>query len=108
MSDWKSKLPQYWDKLAALFGAVLLLLNALIGLDFWSETWQRWISVAIGAVTAAAVWLKRNVNVAERITGVDIDQDADVGQEGGKHAEPPIPHVHHVEQPPAETEAEDD
>jgi len=77
---WAAKFPQYWKALAALFGAVLILLNSLIGLQFWSPTAQQWISTAIAFLTALAVFLKTNVNAAEKLTGVDIDQDKDVGR----------------------------
>jgi hypothetical protein len=80
MSDWKADLPRYWKSLTALFGAVLILLNSLVGLQFWSATAQQWISTAIAFVTALAVFLKSNVNAAEKLTGIDIDQDADVGE----------------------------
>jgi low affinity Fe/Cu permease len=82
MADWKAKLPEYWKGLVALFGAVLIFLNSLVGLNFWSETAQQWISTAIAFVTALAVFLKRNINAAEKLTGVDIDQDKDVGTDG--------------------------
>jgi hypothetical protein len=82
MADWKAKLPQYWKSLAALVGAVLQLLNVLVGLQVWGATATEWIGVAISFITAGAVWLKRNVNVVERVTGVDIDQDEDVGEDG--------------------------
>jgi hypothetical protein len=83
MSDWKAKLPDYWKGLVALFGAVLIFLNTLVGLNFWSERTLDWISTAIAFVTALAVFLKANVNAAEKVTGVDIDQDKDVGDSGG-------------------------
>jgi hypothetical protein len=85
MTDWKTKLPQYWKGLTAAFGAVLIFLNSLVGLNFWGETAQNWISSAIAFLTAAAVFLKTNVNAAEKLTGVDIDADRDVG---GDEAEP--------------------
>jgi hypothetical protein len=82
MSDWRAKLPDYWKGLVALFGALLIFLNTLVGLNFWSERTLDWISTAIAFVTALAVFLKANVNAVEKLTGVDIDQDKDVGDQG--------------------------
>ena len=86
MSDWKAKLPEYWKGLVAVFGALLILLNSLVGMHFWSPGVAEWISTAIAGLTALAVFLKKNVNALEKLTGVDIDADSDVGEEGsGKH-----------------------
>jgi hypothetical protein len=86
--SWKAKLPEYWKGLAALFGAMLIFLNSLVGLDFWSATAQSWISTAIAFLTALAVFLKKNVNAAELVTGVDIDRDKDIGEDGPQSSLP--------------------
>jgi hypothetical protein len=91
MENWKTRLPQYWKGLAALFGALLIFLNSLVGLNFWSETADRWINTAIAFVVALAVFLKKNVNAVEKLTGVDIDADSDVGVDEAEPMAQPKP-----------------
>jgi hypothetical protein len=79
-AGWKAKLPEYWKGLVALFGALLILFNSLVGLNFWGETAENWINTIIAFTTAAGVFLKTNVNAAEKLTGIDIDADEDIGE----------------------------
>lgn len=72
---WQVKLAGAWKGLVALGGALLILLNTLVGLNFWSERALDWISTGIAGLTALAVFLKSNQKKAEQLTGIDIDED---------------------------------
>jgi hypothetical protein len=72
---WQAKLAEYWKAAIAAAGALLILLNVLVGLNFWSERTLDWINAAIAGLTAAAVWFKANHQRAEQLTGIDIDHD---------------------------------
>jgi hypothetical protein len=49
---------KYYDGIVATFALVLMVINALIGVDFFSPQVDRWISVGIAVFTAAAIWAK--------------------------------------------------
>jgi hypothetical protein len=72
---WQAKFAEYWKAAVAAGGALLILLNTLVGLNFWSERTLDWINTAIAGLAAAGVWFKSNQKRAEQITGIDIDQD---------------------------------
>ena len=69
---WQAKLAEYWK---AAGGALLILLNTLVGLNLFSERTLDWINTGIAGLTAAGVWFKANQRRAEQVTGIDIDQD---------------------------------
>jgi hypothetical protein len=72
---WQTKFAEYWKAAVAAGGALLILLNTLVGLNFFSERTLDWINTAIAGLTAAGVWFKSNQRRAEQVTGIDIDQD---------------------------------
>ena len=72
---WQTKFAEYWKAAIAGGGALLILLNTLVGLNFFSERTLDWINTAIAGLTAAGVWFKSNQRRAEQVTGIDIDQD---------------------------------
>ena len=72
---WQTKLAEYWKAAVAAGGALLILLNTLVGLNFWSERALDWINTAVAGLTAAGVWFKANQKRAEQVTGIDIDED---------------------------------
>jgi hypothetical protein len=76
---WQAKLAEYWKAIVAAGGALLILLNTLVGLNFWSERTLDWINTAIAGLAAAGVWFKTNQKRAEQITGIDIDEDKTEG-----------------------------
>ena len=53
---WQTKLAEYWKAAVAAGGALLILLNTLVGLNFWSERALDWINTAVAGLTAAGVW----------------------------------------------------
>jgi hypothetical protein len=75
LNRWQVVFAKYWKAAIAAVGALLILANTLVGLNFWSEPTLDWISTGIAGLTAAAVFLKGNQKRAEQITGIDIDQD---------------------------------
>ena len=72
---WQTKFAEYWKAAVAAGGALLILLNTLVGLTFWSERTLDWINTGIAGLAAAGVWFKANQRRAEQVTGIDIDQD---------------------------------
>jgi hypothetical protein len=76
---WATKFAEYWKAAIAVAGAGLIILNNLVGLNFWPERVLDWINAGIAALTAAGVWFKTNQRRAEQITGIDIDQDKTEG-----------------------------
>jgi hypothetical protein len=72
---WQAALAKYWKGTIAVGGFLLILLNTLVGLQFWSERALDWINTAIAGLVALGVWFKRNQRQAEQLTGIDIDQD---------------------------------
>ena len=72
---WQAKLAEYWKAAVAAGGALLILLNTLVGLNHFSERTLDWINTGIAGLTAAGVWFKANQRRAEQVTGIDIDQD---------------------------------
>ena len=72
---WQTTFAEYWKAAVAAGGALLILLNTLVGLNFFSERTLDWINTAIAGLTAAGVWFKCNQRRAEQLTGLDIDQD---------------------------------
>jgi len=72
---WQTKFAEYWKAAVAAGGALLILLNTLVGLNFWSERTLDWINTGIAGLAAAGVWFKANQRRAEQVTGIDIDQD---------------------------------
>jgi hypothetical protein len=49
---------KYYDGAIATFALILMLINTLVSVDVFNQTVERWISVGIAAVSAAAIWLK--------------------------------------------------
>lgn len=76
---WQTNIAQYWKALIAAGGALLILLNVLVGLNFWSERVLDWINAAIAGLVALGVALKANQGAVEKLTGIDIDQDHQEG-----------------------------
>ena len=72
---WQTNFAEYWKAAVAAGGALLILLNTLVGLNFWSERTLDWINTGIAGLAAAGVWFKANQRRAEQVTGIDIDQD---------------------------------
>jgi hypothetical protein len=53
--------PKAWkayDGIVATFALLLMVINALIGIDLFNPTVDRWISVGITAVTAVLIWMR--------------------------------------------------
>ena len=72
---WQAKLAEYWEAAIAAAGGLLILLNNLVGLNFWSERALDWINAGIAGLTTAGVWFRNHQRRAEQLTGIDIDQD---------------------------------
>jgi hypothetical protein len=49
---------KYYDGTVATFALVLMVINALIGVDVFTQTTERVISVGIAATTAVLIWLR--------------------------------------------------
>jgi hypothetical protein len=76
---WQVAFAKYWKGTIAVGGFLLILLNTLVGLQFWDERALDWINTTIAGIVALGVWIKRNQKRAEEITGIDIDQDGEPG-----------------------------
>lgn len=72
---WQALLAKYWGAIVAIGGFLLITLNVLVGLNFWSERAIDWINTSIAALVALGVWLKAHQGKLEKLTGIDVDQD---------------------------------
>jgi hypothetical protein len=61
---------KYYDGIIASAGLIFMVANALIGLNVFSPTATRWISVGIAASTAALIWLRAR---AQQLGVVKVD-----------------------------------
>lgn len=79
-SKWQVVIATSWKAVTAIAGGALIILNTLLGQDFWPENVAHIITVAIAFITPIAVWLTSNTATAEDVTGVDLDQDGVIGK----------------------------
>src|SRR5262245_20920369 len=70
---------KYWKFIIAFVGALVILLNTIVGIAIWGSTAQQWINAAIAALVAVGVFLAKNQKLVEDVTGVDIDADHQEG-----------------------------
>lgn len=78
-AKWQSLIAGYWKGLIALGGFAFILLNTLVGLNFWNEATVEWVNTAIAGLVALGVFVKANQAKVEKLTGIDIDEDKQEG-----------------------------
>jgi hypothetical protein len=49
---------KYYDGLVATAALTLMIINALISVDIFTQTTERWIGVGITGVTALLIWMR--------------------------------------------------
>ena len=49
---------QYYDGVVATVGLVFITVNALIGVEVFSQSTQRWISVGVAVLQAILIWMR--------------------------------------------------
>jgi hypothetical protein len=79
-SKWQLVIATSWKAVTAIAGGALIILNTLLGQDFWPENVAHIITVSIAFITPIAVWLTSNTATAEDVTGVDLDKDGVIGR----------------------------
>ena len=90
-NPWKIKIAKYWKFAIAFIGALIILFNVVVGQDVWGPTATKWLNAIIAFLVAIGVFLVKNTDAVETITGIDIDQDKDIGVPNKPPVKPPPP-----------------